>query len=141
MTDADEYVWMTAVLSAWRKHGYMWKPVQAFKVYSGLDDDAALSAIKTLQSGGNVTFKYPASLWLANYFRPVSDALIDGATDAKAMKLWQKTKRDNLSASKRELDHLRAQTNRAVLDSATALQQRRDYKQGWRAKHDWNIVK
>lgn len=36
-----------------------------------------------------------ARRWLARYFRPVSDALIDGASNAEAIRVWIKTDRND----------------------------------------------
>ena len=47
--------------------------------------------------------KTMARVWLARYFRPVSNALFDGATDEEAIKLWINTDRKDLGSLQQEM--------------------------------------
>ena len=89
--DPDEFVWMHSVLAAWRKDQHLWKAVMTYSGYSGAKTrDAACTEISKLKSASPYIYRrLRVRVWLADYFKPVSDALWDGATDEQAIKIWR----------------------------------------------------
>jgi len=137
--DPDEFVWMHSVLAAWRKDQHLWKAVGTYMRYSGAKTwDEACNEISKLKSASPYLYRsLTARVWLADYFRPVSDALWAGATDEQAIKLWRSTRarrstRVNRGKSSAKYYALRLQGNALA---------REEYAHGWRAKHDWKVVK
>lgn len=139
--DADEYIWMTCVLSAWRKHGKMAHATRTYQKYNGKDFYATLEELGKLKSAGHVFMKMHAQVWLALYFQPVSEALWNGADDAKAMKIWKKTKRADNTAMRREITERRRQGRLLSLENQASAASSRAFADGWRKKHDWGTVK
>jgi hypothetical protein len=139
--DADEFIWMTCVLSAWRKHGKMLAAVKTYQKYNGKDFYATFEELEKLKSAGHVFVKMHAQAWLALYFQPVSEALWDGADDARAMKIWKKTKREGNKAMQREIAerHKEWRTLRAENQASAAAS--KAFAGGWLKKHDWGTVK
>jgi hypothetical protein len=139
MADGD-FVWMSAVLAAWRADAQMWKPVRAYGTYLGISGNDVFPEIERLKSGAAVNAVMHARAWLAWYFQPVSDALWDGKTDKQAMRLWAKLRADGSIAERKSIERtVSARKARRELQSAGLA--RNTYKQGWRANHDWNVVK
>ncbi len=139
--DADEYIWMTCVLSAWRKHARMAKAVWTYQKYNGKDLDATFKELAKLKTAGHVSIKMHAQAWLALNFRPVSEALWDGADDAQAIKVWRRTKRSVNTTMQREITERRRQRRRLSLENQASAEASSAFSDGWLKKHDWNTVK
>ena len=140
MIPADEFVWMTSVLSAWRNDGRVWHALGLYRKYAGFTTlEPVIAEVRGLKSGSPYI---PRTLlvraWLAEYFRPVSDALWDGATDEQALRIWQ-----GLEACRSgpAIPYKKSRTayDKRSLDAARLASQ--EYARGWRAKHDWKTVK
>lgn len=83
----------------------------------------------------NDSFKTPISAWIAQFYRPVSDAMFNKVPIEKVFALWRRTKMKNMGGVRRP----NANYDRKVLASlrvGTNI-----YTQGWRAKHDWGVCK
>lgn len=139
--DADEYIWMTCVLSAWRKAKKMSAAIATYQKYNGKDLYATFEELKKLKSGGDITLKLDARVWLAKYFSPVSEALWDGADDARAIKLWGKTKHCVNTGIQRELNARQEGGRYAAKKNTAGTLSARAFANGWLKKHDWKTVK
>lgn len=136
----DEQVWMTLLLAAWRRDGRMFRAIRFYSIFVGKSFDDTYVCINALKSGGHVFSKLPARAWLALYFKPVSDALWDGASDADAIVIWCRTPRE-----KSRYFNMRRQETRKSGYASRDLQRisigHDVYASGWRAKFDWKVVK
>lgn len=141
MMDADEYIWMTCVLSAWRKHAKMVRAVLTYQKYNGKDLDATFEELHKLKSGGDVPIKMHAQAWLALNFQPVSEALWDGADDAQAVKIWRRTKRSVNTAMRREINKKYKQKRQLWLQNQASAAATKAFADGWLKQHDWKTVK
>lgn len=66
---------------------------------------------------GNWEVKSMARRWLARNFRPVSDALFDGATDAEAIRVWIKTDRHDSGPDREAYPNRNALRDRLIIHS------------------------
>ena len=139
--DADEYIWMTCVLSVWRKQGKMAHAVRTYQKYNGKDLKETLQELHKLKSGGNVFLKNHAQAWLALHFRPVSEALWNGADDAQAVKLWKKTKRAVNRAMQNDIVKRHREQRKVWLENQVSAAASKAFADGWLKKHDWRTVK
>ena len=139
--NADEYIWMTCVLSAWRKHGKMAHAVGTYQKYNGKDLKETLQKLHKLKSGGRVFLKNHAQAWLALHFQPVSEALWNGADDAQAMKIWKKTKRAVNMAMQNEISKRHRKMGKLLLKNQASAAASKTFADGWLKKHDWGTVK
>ena len=134
---SDDTVWTLAVLAAWRADARMARPLSVYATYSGLEGKALIDEIMKLRFGARMYYRMHAKAWLAYWYKPVSDALFDGASDEKALALWRRTRRceDARMAERAKIKYTENLQYRA------SLQARAEYARGWRAKHDWGVVK
>ena len=139
--DADEYIWMTCVLSAWRKHGKMAHAVGTYQKYNGKDLKETLQELYKLKSGGRVFLKNHAQAWLALHFQPVSEALWNGADDAQAMEIWKKTKRAVNMAMQNDISKRNREKRKVLLERQASAAASQAFADGWLKKHDWGTVK
>jgi hypothetical protein len=98
---------MRYCIQAWRKDWKLvWAIYQTQNEVFGPDADDKFREIcnrpKTPRLCGTST-RGRARVWLARYFRRVSDALFDGATDEEAIKLWINTDATDLGGLKEEM--------------------------------------
>jgi hypothetical protein len=139
--DADEYVWMTCVFSAWRRDARMKSAVDSYQIYCGKNRNSTFEEIRGLKSGGDVNSLIDAKVWLARYYQPVSEALWDGVDDARAMKVWSKTKRCNSIGMGRELVSRHNMGRYASNKNTAAAISASKFAWGWKSKSDWKVVK
>jgi hypothetical protein len=136
-------LWMRAVLRCARhQHPLGWAQ-GALCDHWGLawDDDAArvwliATQLPRLRTGKKLFGG--ARPWLARFFRPVWDAMIDGREDGALVELWKHTKRGDRGVQPHP-QSLGRDRDRARMQGA-----HRGYAawaHGWRAKSDWKTVK
>lgn len=138
MSDADNEMWMRCVLRGWREGWKMWRVMRNFVAYYG-EEDNKYKVVEALPCGAHVELKSDASAWLADWYRPVSDALFAGATDEEACKLWRKTRRER--ANYVEQYQRRNAQRKSRGEMAARTRAFGVWAKGWRAKHDWKVTK
>jgi hypothetical protein len=73
-------------------------------------------------------------VWLAENFRPVSNAMFNKKPIADVMELWKRTPRVPMAASKRP----RSETKALLQGTRLGIEA---WRAGWRAQTDWKTVK
>lgn len=128
---------MRFALEAWRR-GYRigWAAHQTAQAL-GCDVALVYGRAKTphnigWQEGG---FLY-APRWFAKFFRPVSDALIDGKDDATVLRIWRETDRKTEAGASAYQETGGHYTHR-ITEKATRTIRARELDK----RHDWNTVK
>ena len=141
----DDFMWMTAVIAAWRARKRMITAVRAFAVYLGaLDVTEAAHVLKEMPScGKQLTYKSEATAWLAIHFLPVSEALFNGATDAQAIALWKTTPQSNNGPNKwvREKRLMQKESKEEAGRMRLRRMRSNELEKLWHANHDWKTVK
>lgn len=103
--------------------------------------DEARAEMAEIPSIGKFRKSMPCAAWLASHFKPVSNALYDGATKDAALKLWAKTKRTDgvvkRTGEEKRLYNKMARDNKKIRAFATL---RKDMGDRWGAT-SWSKVK
>lgn len=134
-------LWMRNVINACRRDELMYVAVRRVMNALSLNNEDSrafyltLDRIQKLRTGKSVWCKSPTRVWLARYWRPISDGILEGMSDDALIAKWKRTTMGNRGpvtkpSRQRQRDAMRA-----------ANLARDSYAFGWRAKHDWKIVK
>ena len=139
--DDLEYIWMTGVISAWRRDKKLGIAMHYVALVGAIDKP--WETIKQFRSGHNAWAFIRARVWLAFWYRPVSDALFDGKSEEQAIKIWKKTKPTATYAARaqRDLrDRKRAQAEADLAQTRYDLE-REQFHNANKSPRNWNICK